>query len=522
MAQHTEVQPTAPSPAPRAPAAAPPLSVGPLLLEGSFTPDAVLSLQRTAGNRATSAWLSRARAAGAGDAVTEGTGGSYGALKGRGFDAHEIVPHAWLRAHGYARGTTRNRGNWSVALSPPLHYLVSMHQLDSAIRDPDMMAALSLDDVLALAAEALGHAGFDRATIAQLCRDARTFVDSLPKEEPQSAARSVARAAAPAAAAGARTHVVTAGETIATIARRYAVSADELAEANRSRLKRWQTPKGERVGFNAGEAITIPEKPQTSAPPAASSGPAATPERGALDAAGDLLEWAASAWTRWFDDTGTPPPPKVAPGTAPAVSPAAGEPAAQPAGDAAAAQTPIDVIAHHNALGTFGQKVTVNSTKRDGAKQLVILRNYCKQWKTQLDSFAGATPWLKDSLDWAAFDKAGVADEAVWLPFFFALYIGGGGPGVKSDERTLPLVAAPAQTTWTDKQGKSRTANASPHIAGRAMDVDAADLEALESSLNKQIPEFSPTGAFPIKSLQPETTAGQTAVHINFKNVVFP
>jgi hypothetical protein len=36
-------------------------------------------------------------------------------------------------------------------------------------------------------------------------------------------------------------------------------------------------------------------------------------------------------------------------------------------------------------------------------------------------NYAEATPWLKDSLDWAAFDKAGLGDEAVWLPFFFAL-----------------------------------------------------------------------------------------------------
>jgi hypothetical protein len=322
----------------------------------------------------------------------------------------------------------------------------------------------------------------------------------------------------PATAGGAVTHVVGSGETIASIARRYSVSADELAGANRSKLRRWQTPKGDRVGFNAGETIAIPAAPAASAPSSATA--TVPPPRGVLDEAGDLLEWAASAWSRWFDKTGTPQPPKAAVAQAPdgAAAPAAKQ---RPA-DAAAPKTPTEVIAHHNALGTFGQTVTVNSTKRDGAKQLSILRSYCSQWKTQLDAYAEATSWLKGSLDWAAFDKAGLGDEAVWLPFFFALYWGGGGPAVKSDERTLPLVAAPAQTTWTDKEGKSRTANASPHIAGRAMDVDAADLTALEQALNTQIPEFSATGAFPIRSLQPETTAGQTAVHINFKNVVFP
>ncbi|HEY6890144.1 MAG TPA: LysM domain-containing protein [Solirubrobacter sp.] len=53
-----------------------------------------------------------------------------------------------------------------------------------------------------------------------------------------------------------------------------------------------------------------------------------------------------------------------------------------------------------------------------------------------------------------------------------------GGPSVRSDKRTLPLVAAPAQTTWIDKKGTSRTANASPHTAGRAMDVGAPDRRA--------------------------------------------
>jgi hypothetical protein len=45
------------------------------------------------------------------DAVTEGTGGPYSEIRGHGFDAHEIVPHKWLKAHGYVRsGLVRRTG----------------------------------------------------------------------------------------------------------------------------------------------------------------------------------------------------------------------------------------------------------------------------------------------------------------------------------------------------------------------------------------------------------------------------
>jgi hypothetical protein len=491
-----------------------------------LTPAVVLSMQRTAGNRATAALLARGRL---GAAELEGTSGPYGSLHGPGLFAHEIVPHAWLRAHGYA-SERRLPGNWSVLLSRELHYIVGMHQLDSAIRSQEMMAALSLGEVLDLSAEALRTVNFDDETIAQLCADARRFVESLPPPESAGAQRSKAVARAPAATprtvvtqprAGKRprerTHVVGVGETLAQLARRFGISVDELARANRDKLRRWRTPKGERVGFNAGEAITIPAANEPPAPAGAGTGG----ERGLLEAAGELVDWAASAWSRWLADNGVVPPAQESHAADASPDGNAG-PAAPATPEAAADATPVDVIKKHNELGTFGQAVTVNSTKRDGGKQLSILRSYCRLWKTQVSAYADATPWLKGSLDWVAFEKAGLADEAVWLPFFFALYHGGGGPGVKSDERTLPLVAAPAQTTWVDRLGKTRTANASPHIRGKAMDVDAADLKALESALRSKIPEFSATGKFPIKSLQPETTAGQTAVHINFKNVVFP
>ena len=159
--------------------------------------------------------------------------------------------------------------------------------------------------------------------------------------------------------------------------------------------------------------------------------------------------------------------------------------------------------------------------RRTPQRQLEILQGYCHKHEAELDAYAAATDWLTGSLDWAAFDSAGLADESAYIPFFFALYYAGGGPNTKSEDRTLPLVASPVQTTWTDMKGKVREANASPHISGRAMDVDAADLDKLDYDLKHNIPEFAADGQFPINSTQPEKVEGQTAVHINFKRPVF-
>ena len=89
---------------------------------------------------------------------------------------------------------------------------------------------------------------------------------------------------------------------------------------------------------------------------------------------------------------------------------------------------------------------------------------------------------FKGTLNWEKFASCTVADMDVRVPFFLALYWGGGGAGVPSDKRTLPLVAAPANTTW-----KGKAVNASPHLIGKAMDVSGLDLKVLDDILKTQI-----------------------------------
>lgn len=304
-----------------------------------------------------------------------------------------------------------------------------------------------------------------------------------------------------------RTHVVESGESLDILAERFGVTIDELVEPNKDKLKRWSTPKGERVGFNAGETIVVPGEVPAPAP----APPAAEPEEGVrLDPLGAFAEWAWSTWTSWFPEHDMP---------VPAPEPSFDVPKPEPAPPEM--KTPIEVIDWHEKIGTFGQDVTVTSTKRDGGRQVGILRGYCNANRAAIDAYAESTPWLTGALDWEAFQTATLADEDVYLPFFFALYWAGGGPGVDSDDRTLPLVGSPVQSTWTDQQGTVRTANASPHLAGRAMDVDAADLEALNTAIKTKVPEFSDTGPFPMRSSQPENAPGQTVVHITFKSAHF-
>jgi hypothetical protein len=292
-------------------------------------------------------------------------------------------------------------------------------------------------------------------------------------------------------------HIVAEGERIDQIAAQYGVTVDELSEANQDKLRRW----GDTIGFNAGEEIGIPRP----LPPEQAQQP--TP----LQDEGSIVEWALETWDAWFGSRGKAPPVQEG---------GRGEvPEPQPKNPKL--KDPIEVVAHHNAAGTFSQHVTVTSSKRDNQRQLEILRNYCNRNRAGIDTYVAETDWLAGTLDWDAFQSAGLADESVYIPFFFALYYGGGGPGTATDARTLPLVAAPVQTTWADANGRVRTANASPHIAGRAMDADAADLNTLNHELKTKVPEFAADGPFPISSTQVETVDGQTAVHVTFVNPVF-
>src|SRR4051794_3488576 len=331
---------------------------------------------------------------------------------------------------------------------------------------------------------------------APLAADA-ALVLALQRSAGNAAVNRLLRAARPTVA-----HIVAEGERIDQIAEQYGVTVDELSEANRDKLKHWSTSKGDKVGFNAGEEIGIP---RPTAPEHVQQQP--TP----LQDEGSWVEWAIDTWDYWFGTQGaTLPAPDGERGAVP-----------EPEPKNPTLKDPVDVIAHHDQAGTFSQPVTVNSTKRDNQHQLDILRSYCNRNRAALDAYASETDWLTGTLDWDAFQSAGLADESTYIPFFFALYYGGGGRETATDARTLPLVGSPMQTTWTDATGKPRVAKASPHIAGRAMDADAADLKTLDRELKTKVPEFAADGQFPISSTQVETVDGQTAVHVTFVNPVF-
>jgi len=270
-----------------------------------------------------------------------------------------------------------------------------------------------------------------------------------------------------------RTYTVQAGDSLAKIAAKFAISVQALKARNDAKLKTWPARRGIIQGFEAGEIIVIP----------VAAAPIPPSEKLAEEKPeGGIVEGVTQAET-----TCSP-------------------------------KDPPEVIACHNRLGTFGKGVNlrVTSTKRDQQKQLNILRNYCKANKAVLDKFAENTEWLKGELDWKAFETCSLSDQEVWLPFFFALFYGGGGPGTKSDARTLPLVGSPVQAVW-----KGRTANASPHLAGRAMDVVGGDLETVSTIIKTKIPEFGKAGQFPIRSTQIENVSGQKVVHINFQKIEF-
>lgn len=304
------------------------------------------------------------------------------------------------------------------------------------------------------------------------------------------------------------TYVVKPRDTVAKIAAAFGVTPEELMAKNVAKVTTWQGSQGKVAGFNAGETIIIPAGKKDMAEKAVEK-PSEKHEEGAAAVITEALKTAWEFWKEVFaSGEEKRPESKAKTEVKPAVS---------------GLKDPKEVISRHNELGTFGTgvKVKVTSTKRDSKKQLDILKDYCEKNKTKLDEFAEKTEWLKGKLDWEKFKTCSLSDENIWLPFFMALYYGGGGPGVKSDKRSLPLVASPAQRVWKGKDGKERKANASPHIAGRAMDVKDGNLKELDTILREKIPEFEEKGSFPISSTQIENVSGQKLVHINFTKEVF-
>jgi len=306
-------------------------------------------------------------------------------------------------------------------------------------------------------------------------------------------------------------YTVQPGDSLPKIAAKFGVNVQALKVRNAAKLKTWFTRRGNVQGFEAGETIVIPGSTALALP--GEKPVEEEPARGLVEGVTEALKTAWEFWKEFFGGKGKrAPSPTISAPTTPVPTPLA------PVATTCSPTDPVEVITCHNQLGTFGKgvEVRVTSTKRDQQKQLTILRNYCKSNRAALDEFAEKTNWLKGELDWETFKTCSLSDQEVWLPFFFALFYGGGGPGTKSEDRTLPLVASPVQAVW-----KGRTANVSPHLAGRAMDVKDGNLATLSISVKTKIPEFGKTGQFPVRSTQIESAAGQHVVHINFEKIVF-
>jgi Domain of unknown function (DUF4157) len=309
-------------------------------------------------------------------------------------------------------------------------------------------------------------------------------------------------------AVGANDYQVKAGESPLAIAEKLDLSVADLVAANPGKLRTWPTAGGGKIeGFNAGELLTIPIPRSTLETPTKSGTESGPPS--AFTAFREKVGSAATGVWNWF----------AGEAESPTASNQSTVPELKGQVTQTGAQDPRQVVNLHNSLGTFGEdQAHVTSTVRDPQKQLNILRTYCKGNARALDNYAKATDWLKGELDWPAFETCSISDELIWLPFFFALYYGGGGPSTKSEDRTLPLVGSPVQATW-----KGRKANASPHLAGRAMDMQGGDLDTLAKIVETKIPEFTKDiGAFPVRSTQKETVKDQRVLHINFEHPVFP
>ena len=314
------------------------------------------------------------------------------------------------------------------------------------------------------------------------------------------------------------TYRVQSGDSLQGLATKFGVSVAELVAANSDKLRTWKTSTGKEIkGFDANELIVVP-KP-------AESGERTVPRE--ESAAREMLQKVGGEVARIIGDVwnwlvGSEEVPAQGPEAGAEQPPTVGVKDAEKGAEqppAGAVEDPTQVIERHNKLGTFGaEAVRLTSTTRDPQKQLDILRGYCLQNRAALDAYAARTDWLKGELRWDALEPCTLSDSDTWLPFFFALYYGGGGPGTSSEDRTLPLVASPMQKTW-----KGRNANASPHLAGKAMDVKDGNLEVLAGKIKTAIPEFNKqSGKFPVNSTQMETAQGQKLVHINFVHPVFP
>ena len=229
-----------------------------------------------------------------------------------------------------------------------------------------------------------------------------------------------------------------------------------------------------------------------------------------LQEQGSWLEWAWDVWQSWFGDRGTPVP-----------EPEGERPTVPSAAEERGVRDAADVIAHHNAIGTFGQAVTVNSPKRTPQRQLEILQGYCHKHEAELDAYAAATDWLTGWLDWAAFDSAGLADESAYS---------------RSSSRSTTRVAAPTQRARTARclwspRGSRRPGPTSRARSGRP--TLPAHLRARDGRRRRrpgqarlrpqaQRPRVrAPTGSSRSTAREPEKVEGQTAVHINFKRPVF-
>jgi hypothetical protein len=97
----------------------------------------------------------------------------YGAFNTRArsgdpYEGHEVLQNAFLKATGQTakRGTgTASRGNPSIALDEPTHARVSAEQARLGLNDPQQIAQMSADEVIARNVLALERAGIERSQV---------------------------------------------------------------------------------------------------------------------------------------------------------------------------------------------------------------------------------------------------------------------------------------------------------------------------------------------------------------------
>jgi hypothetical protein len=99
-----------------------------------------------------------------------------------GLHRHEVLQTLWLKLNGFIAARLKeeaSRRNPVILLSPETHAIVNRYQRALKLHDPAVVGRLGYDELLALNAEALWHAGLERPLIGQLMGQAKEYAESL-------------------------------------------------------------------------------------------------------------------------------------------------------------------------------------------------------------------------------------------------------------------------------------------------------------------------------------------------------